>query len=452
MQRLEAVTLSHQSEDFHPEKYYKTGFGELTFTDLYQQTHRIAGSIMRDQLGMTNPEDIDDCLQDGFFKVWQKLEAEPDWLVDKPRRYVVKAVVLRSKAQRYSHLRHYRKMVWDAEPAIQANDDQITTDRVDTWLDLSQALGQVAAAVEDDPLMLLSLYTLITDTKAVDVSRELGVNYKTLAKRRPKSRALVAQALADYRPARTDLVTEQADPLPKQSVAQRLPVTTWLLEDRPQLWSEIVPELNVEPVTLPPERRYETSWGGRMTLATILNDPQVRRSAYAKLYQLGLVEEADQEDCLQNGRIKLWQALEQSPDLLVDKGAVWVGIYLTYSGDPKRFLRHNRRQRRFDDPDLDWADAEEYLLTDNEARQGREANEWVQRVDEEVDLARFMAIMANRYAQDTRKLLALYALTTTVQIKDVAPVLGIHPKNYAGTVGNEVRQEAQISFTHFNLS
>jgi DNA-directed RNA polymerase specialized sigma24 family protein len=449
VQRVEAEAPHHQPPELPPEKTYPTCLGAVTFADLYEQTHRIAGSIMHNQLGMTNPEDIDDCLQEGFLKVWQKLETEPDWLADKPKRYVVQAVVLHSKVQRYCHLRHYRKMVWDAEPAMQSASDQITTSKVDTWLDIAQALGKVATAVEDDPLMLLSLYTLITDTKAVDVSRELGVNYKTLAKRRPKTRSLVAQELAAYRPTnKTDLAISQAEPLPKQPATQRLPVTTWLLEDRPLLWSEVEPVLKAEPVTPPPVRRYTTRWSGRMTLETILADPQVKRSAYAKLHQLGLVDEADQQDCLQEGAIKLWQALEKDPQLLADKGAVWLGIYLTYSGNPKRFLRHSRRQHRFDHPDFDWTDAEEYLLAGDRAGQGREAVGWEQQVDEQVDLARFMSIIANRYAQDTQKLLALYALTTSVQTKDVAPVIGLHPKNYAAAVGNQVKQEVR---SHYRL-
>jgi DNA-directed RNA polymerase specialized sigma24 family protein len=442
--QVEAEAPHHQHPETPPEKTYQTGFGAVTFDHLYQHTHRIAGSIMRHSLGMTNPQDIDDCLQEGFLRVWQKLESEPDWLADKPKRYVVQAVVLRSKAQRYSHQRHYRKMVWDADPTRQFDHNPLTTNQVDTWLDIAQALGKVASAVEDDPLMLLSLYTLITDTQAVDVSRELGVNYKTLAKRRPKTRALVARELLDYRPEQADLPVCQMEPPPPQPVAQPIPVTTWLLEDRPRLWSEVEPVLRVAPVRLatPPERRYPTRWGGRLTLETILADPQVHRAAYAKLHQLGLSDEADQEDCLQQGAIKLWQALENDPRLLADKGPAWVGIYLTYSGNPKGFLRYRRRLRRFDTPELDWMDAEEHLLTDQGLGVEQGIVEWTRRVDEQIDLARFMNLMANRYAQDTRKLLALYALTTSVQAKDIASVMGLHPKNYAAAVGNAVKREA----------
>ena len=86
-----------------------SGIGQMSFAELYSSTQRIAGSILRERLGMSNPDDIDDCLQSGYLKVWQKLQQDPDWLADKPKGYIVQAVVLRSKAQRYSHQRHYRK-------------------------------------------------------------------------------------------------------------------------------------------------------------------------------------------------------------------------------------------------------------------------------------------------------------------------------------------------------
>ena len=73
---------------------------------------------MRERLGMTNPEDVDDCMQAGYLKVWQKLQRNPNWLADKPKRYIVQAVVFRSKAQRYSHQRHYRKLVYDTRAPL----------------------------------------------------------------------------------------------------------------------------------------------------------------------------------------------------------------------------------------------------------------------------------------------------------------------------------------------
>lgn len=50
---------------------------------------------------MVNPEDIDDCMQSRYLKVWKQLQKQPDLFAEKPKKYVVQAIVMRSKAQRY---------------------------------------------------------------------------------------------------------------------------------------------------------------------------------------------------------------------------------------------------------------------------------------------------------------------------------------------------------------
>jgi hypothetical protein len=176
-------------------------------------------------------------------------------------------------------------------------------------------------------------------------------------------------------------------------------------------------------------------------LADILNDPQVRRAAHAKANQVGLEDEADREDCWQQGAIRLWQALEAEPTLLQDKGPAWVGIYLTYSGNPKQIYRHNTRRRVFTEPDFDWSEADEYLHLGMHLQNGHDT--WRRNIEEAFDMTRFLGMIAQSYVNDPRKLLALYALTTSVKQKDVAPVMGLHAKNYAA-IGNEVKREVQI--------
>lgn len=57
----------------YPQKFH-TGFGTLTFEELYKKTQRIVGGTLRNRFGMENPEDIDDCMQAGYLKVWQQLQ------------------------------------------------------------------------------------------------------------------------------------------------------------------------------------------------------------------------------------------------------------------------------------------------------------------------------------------------------------------------------------------
>jgi DNA-directed RNA polymerase specialized sigma24 family protein len=443
-----------------PDPLYATGIGQVSFADLYSSTQRIAGSILRERLGMNNPDDVDDSLQAGYLKVWQKLQQDPDWLADKPKGYIVQAVVLRSKAQRYSHQRHYRKLVYDAEPDRQDSSPS-SMGQVETWIDVQQALGRVAAAVEDQPVVLLALYNLITQVKQQDVARTYGCGVATLGKAQRRLRATLAEALAGYGPQ----LAMPGLPLPPrrmQAKVSGMPPVTQLIADwrengpvarrRSVLTSlqrkpaaEVIPTLPaaqaIEAPAKAPAVCYPTGWGGALTLEQILTDPVVNRSAYAKARRLGL-EEGDLPDCIQQGSIQLWQKLQEQPDLLVDKGPVWAGIYLAFSGDPKSFHRHYQRRKRFTDPEFDWEAADEQLMLGIERQ-----TPWTQAVDERLDVAWFMSLAAVKYADEPRKLLSLYALTTQAQAKDVAPVIGLHPKNYAASVGNQVKGEVQRWWT-----
>ncbi len=169
----EALPSSHGCEP-SPAPVYNTGLGQITFEHLYEKTSRTVGYVLREAHGMTNPEDIDDCMQAGYLKVWQQLQKDPECLADKPKRYIVQAIVFRSKAQRFSHQRHYHKIVYDADADKQRSMTLMTTDQVDTWIDLERAIGQIAHQVEDQPLALLGLYCLITQATMQDVAPSLA--------------------------------------------------------------------------------------------------------------------------------------------------------------------------------------------------------------------------------------------------------------------------------------
>jgi hypothetical protein len=63
---------------------------------------------------------------------------EPHLFADKPKKYVVQAVVLRSKAQRYAQLRHQRKIVYDADVNIVRNGSYLSMQQIDTRIDLQR--------------------------------------------------------------------------------------------------------------------------------------------------------------------------------------------------------------------------------------------------------------------------------------------------------------------------
>lgn len=160
----------------------------------YRRTEKV-----QEQLGMSNPDDIDDCMQAEYFKVWQLLQKQPDLFADKPKRYIVQAVVFRSKVQRFSHQRHYRKIVWDATTETRNADAPITR-QIDTWIDLESALKTVGEYVAglDNPIYLLALYALITQVTTRDVARLFGHGVSTLNKAKRWVRSTLAGELPDY--------------------------------------------------------------------------------------------------------------------------------------------------------------------------------------------------------------------------------------------------------------
>jgi DNA-directed RNA polymerase specialized sigma24 family protein len=435
---------------------YDTGMGRLTFDQLYEKTSRTVGYVMREQHGMTNPEDIDDCMQSGYLKVWQQLQKDPNCFADKPKRYIVQAIVFRSKAQRFSHQRHYHKLVYDADAEQQRSVAIMTTDQVDTWIDLERALAQVAHQVEDTPAELLGLYCLITQATMQDVAATFGMGYSTLSAKKRHVRANLAAALEGYgpKPANGKSVTEfRASPLEGSSGL----VTTRLLEAVHSPSESVIYQAPVQPVPQPsvsldghqkPEKHetppvtYPTRWGGAMTLEQIVTDPVVRRAAFAKAGQLGLNNE-DREDCVQQGFIRLWQNLQDDPRLLADKGPVWVGIYVAYGGNAKQFYRHNMRQRTFTHPLWDGPNADEYPIPGWSSRERPIPADWTTIADENIDVNRFLSAMNQRYAHDPRKQIALQAVTGAISAKEAAQQLGMHEKNFAASIGNQVRQEVQ---------
>ena len=439
--------------ELEPAPVYRTGMGSLTFDQLYQKTSRTVGFVMRDIHGMTNPEDIDDCMQSGYLKVWQQLQEDPDYFFDKPKRYIVQAVVFRSKAQRFSHQRHYQKIVYDADAEQQRSVAMMTTNQIDTWIDLEDALEKVARQVEDKPANLLGLYCLITQVSARDVATTFGMGYSTLMKKKYQVRADLAASLPGYGPqqanGKSSMVVTASPSAPSSGL-----VTARLLEAVHGPSEHIIyqaparPDASTNGHHTPSEQQgvsqdtYPTRWGGDMSLAQIITDPVVCRAAFAKTGHLGLQDE-DQADCVQQGFIRLWQKLRDEPRLLADKGPVWAGIYVAYSGNPKRFHRHNLRQQPLTRPARHGHAADPHEPWNHLSATTSTHAAWAAEVDESIDVDAFIHAMTQRYADDPRKQVALQAVIGAIPAKEAARRLGVNEKNYAAAIGNQVRQDVQ---------
>lgn len=161
------------------------------------------------------------------------------------------------------------------------------------------------------------------------------------------------------------------------------------------------------------EPRYTTQWRGSTTLEEILTDKNVQNVAYAKMRSLGYTDQ-DADDCFQLGSINFWKALRENPTLLSDKRAAWVGVWIAFSGSRRALWKHKARC-----VPLDGA----YTYGSN--RPERWAG-FATRIDEKIDFAMLMNALAQRYDGDPLKLFALYSLTTSVKMKDVVSVAGVH--------------------------
>ncbi|MBZ0282474.1 MAG: hypothetical protein K8L97_17165 [Anaerolineae bacterium] len=409
------------------EVVYPTGFGTLTFSELYAATRRIVGFALRDQLSMVNPEDIDDCMQSGYLKVWEQLQKQPDLFAGKPKKYVVQAIVMRSKAQRYAHVRHYRKIVYNADTQAHQNTDDLTIAQVDTWIDLAQAIQRVAAytADLDSPIYLLALYSLITDVKTQAVAQTMQHGLSTLTAAKRRIRVTLANVLPHYGTTTDSVVPLALPKIQPFHLAQlhRQLITPQILEDVPlrpntvksaNNWFDLlVPSLHhLDAETSPnvaPEVRYETRWRETVTLEELLADTAVRKVAFAKMRSLGYIGE-DAQDCFQLGTINLWKALQIQPGMLADKGAAWVGVWIAHAGSRRSLWKHRARSVPLHDPELT-----------RYTRPERWAS-WATRVDKRIDFTLLMNALAQRYDGDPLKLFALYSLTTSVKMKDVQSV------------------------------
>lgn len=444
--------------DFEPR--YLTGFGELTFEQLYAKTHRIVGHTLREKVGMENPEDIDDCMQAGYLNVWKFLQRQPDAFADKPKRYIVQAVVLRSKAQRYAHLRHNRKIIYDADASHQQHLTTPQPTDIDTWIDLSHAIQRVAEHVTalENPLYLLALYTLITEVKTLDVVRLFGDGLSTITRVKRRLRATLAQELPEYgvfpelhvKPLKLPQVRSFAlHQLHKQLISP------YLFDDIPVDGRHLQPvdlehtsfpdspdTLFIDPQeALPQEPTYHTKWRGACTLQQLLEDTHVRRVAYSKMRSLGNIDE-DADDCFQIGATRLWKTLQTTPDLLAEQSAGWLGVWIAHSGSRREFWKHRVLKANFDDPEFDLETADERLELYPHRRRERWAT-FATQTDERIDFELFMNTLAQRYDGDPLKLFALYSLTTSVKMKDTLSVVGAH-KNQMIQARNGVRQDMQM--------
>lgn len=368
-----------------------------------------------------------------------------------------------SKAQRYAHLRHYHKLVYDADASKAQHSAPSQPANVDTWIDLATAIQRVAEHTTqiDNPLYTLALYSLITQVKTNDVIELFGNGLSTIHKVRRRLKATLAQELPGY----GQFTDNKAKPLSLPRIRSfqlaqlnKKPISDHFFTDTPT-YNEYIktnsfydesmqssPVIHAEHLDTHQqisvsEQLYPTAWRGQCTLEEILNDTRVRRVAYSKMQSLGNFDE-DADDCFQIGSIRLWKTLQQCPDLLIGKSAGWLGVWIAHSGSRHELWKHRVRKAQFDNPEFDLETADERLELSPRNRKEQWAN-FATRADERIDFELLMSTLAQQYDGDPLKLFALYSLTTSVNMKSVLPVVHAH-KNQMIQARRAVKEDMQM--------
>lgn len=325
--------------------------------------------------------------------------------------------------------------MYDADAHAHRSITTPTTHQLDTWIDLERAIGTVGEYVStlDSPLYSVALYALLTDVKTQDVARLFGNGVSTLTAAKRRLRATLARELPHYGNGidATDALSipslKRIKPFKRR---QELTISTLLLDEPLEQFVRIPAVVRPKPVLVREqgtvfevpetsnEPSYPTRWRGRATLEELLTDTQVRKIAFAKMRSLGYLGE-DADDCFQTGSLKLWRTLIEQPQLLSDKGAGWVGVFIAHGGSHRSLWKHKARNVPIDDclGEMDGKRTDLYPQRRPERWAG-----FATRVDERIDFELLMNVLAQKYDGDPLKLFALYSLTTSVKMKDVTTV------------------------------
>jgi len=182
---------------------------------------------------------------------------------------------------------------------------------------------------------------------------------------------------------------------------------------------------------MPKGRLFLTGWNGELTFEQIAEEVSPKVSW--KFKQYGLCGQ-DIPDSIQNGLMKLWEQLLETPDLLAETnfmGAVWKVIA---GSNSTWYLRYHNRYKTYTDIEFDRGyEVEEFGISGMSGRADwwSVAEHWsrfASKVDFRLDITAAMETIAEEYDDDMKGLIALYILTTSVEPMETIATFG-HPKS-----------------------
>lgn len=182
---------------------------------------------------------------------------------------------------------------------------------------------------------------------------------------------------------------------------------------------------------LPKGRLFLTGWNSELTFEQITEE--VSPKVAWKFKQYGLCGQ-DIPDSIQNGLMKLWEQLLETPDLLSEMnfmGAVWRVIA---GSNSTWYLRYHRRYKTYTDVEFDRGyEVEEFGISGSYSKFDwwsvtERWSRFASKVDFRLDITDAMKTVAEEYDDDMKGLIALYILTTGVEPMETIATFG-HPKS-----------------------
>jgi hypothetical protein len=159
------------------EPIYSTPYGEFTFAEFHNTTRPLAAHVLRHRFNMRDEQDIDDCLQIAYLKIWQQLQRDPRYLADKSLHYLMTFIGWNCKAQRYAHHRHYNKVqIFNRRTSVYPRRSD-----VDLRIDLTAAI-QDFVGKKSTRLYLAAFYFVTTNVSADEAATAFNCAPKTIYK------------------------------------------------------------------------------------------------------------------------------------------------------------------------------------------------------------------------------------------------------------------------------
>lgn len=203
----------------------------------------------------------------------------------------------------------------------------------------------------------------------------------------------------------------------------------------------------IKPFSGPPT--YPTGWGGYRTFGEIMGDCSPLAAAIMR--ERG-VDNVDIPDALQRGFMVFYEKLSADPDML-DGQSRYAVAFPVYANCHTNYWQRHRRHTSLEGMTANGAhDPDEWLITGLEANRSERWASWATATDMRLDVERAFANLVDLFSSmeeptASRMLVALYYMTTRVQLKDAAMIVGINYHYLLDNYVSAVRKHVQHEFS-----